>query len=188
MLPGRDGFVALEQSWRSDLWVASLDGRVLDVSSAQLPPAAPPNIVATLRNGTLAEGAPGSPPADWMPSGLRNETATVVDDCGDPVARCTTVAHGQWLEQRIDAAAFRGGAIRLRVRARADRAAYVQLFQQTRSGLSDAISRRLEPTTWSTLELDANIHANADALVIRLVADARSRAWFRDVSLEVVER
>jgi len=188
MLPGGEGFVALEESWRSDLWVASLDGRVIDVPSAQLPPATPPNVVPAVRNGSLATGPAGSAPADWMPAGPRNETAKVVDSCGDASGPCTTVAQGQWLEQRIDAAAFRGRAIRLHVRARAEIAAYVQLFQQTRSGLSDGISKRLEPTSWSTIELDANIHANTDAVVIRLVAEARSRAWFRDVSLELVER
>jgi Tol biopolymer transport system component len=51
MLPGEEGFVAIEISWRSDLWLASLDHRRIDVPSAPLPPTAAPVVPPTPRSG-----------------------------------------------------------------------------------------------------------------------------------------
>jgi len=126
-----------------------------------------------------------------IPSGIHNDTAMVVDDCGDPAeptARCAKVTPGQWLEQRIDASAYRGRSIRLGVRVRVELTARVELLLQASSGLRRVVATPVESTSWSTVELVADIQANAEAVVIRLIADSRSPAWFRDVSLDLLER
>jgi serine/threonine protein kinase len=51
MLPGDEGFAAIEQSWQSDLWLASLNHRRIGVLSEPLPPNAAPVATPTPRNG-----------------------------------------------------------------------------------------------------------------------------------------
>lgn len=51
MLPGKEGLVAIEESWESDLWLASLDHRRIAVLSEPLPPTAAPDVQTTPRNG-----------------------------------------------------------------------------------------------------------------------------------------
>jgi hypothetical protein len=91
------------------------------------------------------------------------------------------------LEQRIDAAAYRGGRIRARARGRAEQGFALWVFVQTQGALVRSAINWSKSASWTSIDVTADIRADADAVVVQLSSAPGSRAWFADISLELVE-
>lgn len=97
------------------------------------------------------------------------------------------------LSQRVDAAAYRGKRVKLRVMARAETAgpdnqAYLQ-FRVGRPGavvFDSQISHPVTGADWRAFEIEADVPDDADAISYGMHLVGKGRAWLDAVSIEVI--
>jgi len=183
LLPRDEGFAMIENQWRGDLWMVSLDDRRVAVSPALPPPRPLPLAMPALRNGAMSNGALGAAPTDWIPSGALDETVVTVDGCRGHDDRCVMLGQGGSIDQWIDPKPYLGQRVRLRARGRAETAGRIWVLAQTPSGFAPLASEPITSKEWTELGIAVDIRPDASAMLIRLSSEPTSRAWFDDIAV-----
>lgn len=170
--------------------------------------AAAPQKLAAPANLDFEEGEPGKPPLSWLAPvvatryGYEFGASSERPHSGKRSALLSRAPGYQYGErvgsftQRLDATAYRGKRIRLRVMARAehrsvDDRAYVRLFVAKTGGGAAFDSKSDYPITskdWRAYEIEADVPDNADAISYGVYLAGNGRVWLDTVAVEVIAK
>ena len=168
--------------------------------------AAPPQKLAAPANLDFEEGEPGKPPANWMAPAVMSRFGFEFSASDERphggkrsalLRRSTGPHYGERVgsfTQRIDAAAYRGKRVRLRVMARADLPGGDRAFLRmmvARPGGMAFDSKAQYPITssdWQEHVIEADIPENADAIAYGLFLVGGGRVWLDTVSIELIAK
>jgi hypothetical protein len=158
-------------------------------------------------NLDLEAGEPGKTPTGWVTTPLMNalgfESRTTDErpHSGTRAAvlgRATENYYGETdgsLTQRIDAAAYRGKHIRLRMMARAEAVgtgnqAYVRLQVGNPEAVvfDSLIGQPVTSTAWRSYEIEADVPADAATVTYGVYLIGTGRVWMDAVSIEVIPK
>lgn len=152
-------------------------------------------------------GEPGTTPSGWVTTPLMNglgfESATTADrPYRGTRALVLSRSAGNYYGERdgsvtqgIDATAYRGKHVRLRLMARADgvglgNQAYVRLQVTNPDGVKsdNLIGQPVTSTGWQRYEVEADVPSNADTITYGIYLIGTGRVWMDAVSIEVIAK
>lgn len=164
-----------------------------------------PPVIDQPTNLDFEEGSPGYAPDDWITTliGLGFEATTTADRpaSGKRAAILSRLPQHHYgeragsLTQRIDATAYRGKRIRLRLMARTDAMgvgnhAYVRLRVRNVDDVAfdNLIGQPVSSTTWRSYEIEADVPDSAEAVEYGVHLIGTGRVWMDAVSIEVIAK
>jgi erythromycin esterase len=152
-------------------------------------------------------GEPGEVPEGWITTSLMNALGFESETTGDRpysgkravmLSRPAGDYYGESdgsVTQGIDATAFRGRRVRLRLMARADggglgNQAYVRLQVTNPAGVifDNLIGQPVNSTDWRSYEVEADVPADADTITYGVYLVGTGRVWMDAVSIEAIAK